>query len=67
MAKGEEELGILIEVTGEDPPRKNCLALLRASLLHWGFPGTTHASRSALVISRASEPFAFEGDLQKWQ
>ncbi|CAJ1426840.1 unnamed protein product [Effrenium voratum] len=58
LAKGEEELGILIEVTGEDPPRKNCLALLRASLLHWGFPGRkTTAGNLAFPFSPSDLDF----------
>eukprot|EP00930_Biecheleria_cincta_P087424 TRINITY_DN76657_c0_g1_i1.p1 TRINITY_DN76657_c0_g1~~TRINITY_DN76657_c0_g1_i1.p1 ORF type:complete len:680 (-),score=81.45 TRINITY_DN76657_c0_g1_i1:37-2076(-) len=40
LEKDEEELGILVSVSGGDSARnKSHLALLRATLLHWGFAG----------------------------
>lgn len=42
LGDGEEELGIVIIVSGGSMDRnKSHLALLRASLLHWGFEGRT--------------------------
>eukprot|EP00931_Biecheleriopsis_adriatica_P074062 TRINITY_DN48220_c0_g1_i1.p1 TRINITY_DN48220_c0_g1~~TRINITY_DN48220_c0_g1_i1.p1 ORF type:complete len:691 (+),score=158.75 TRINITY_DN48220_c0_g1_i1:42-2114(+) len=79
LEAGEQELGILVSVSGGDLARnKSHLALLRATLLHWGFegrkatagnlafpfsPSDLQAGEEVLTVCGTRDP----GFIQNWQ